>query len=104
MRVSPGRRDNRYATRMDVTVPARLREIGSTERFDVLIEDMSLTGFCCSTSFDLNVGQAVAITMPGLASLEARVAWAQHYRYGCEFNRALHVAVLDHIVRQHRKA
>ena len=88
---------------MDVTVPAMLREIGSAQRFDVQIEDMSLTGFCCATSFRLNVGQLVAITLPGFASLEARVAWAQRYRYGCEFDRALHVAVFDHIVRQHRK-
>lgn len=97
------RRDNRYAARLDVKVSAVLREYGSAQRFEVDIEDLSLTGFRCHTSFSLTVGQVVSITMPGLAPLESRVAWVDGFRYGCSFDRALHVAVFDHLVRSHRK-
>lgn len=98
------RRDNRYAARLDVKVSAVLREFGSSQRFEVDIEDLSLTGFRCHTSFRLTVGQIVSVTIPGLAPLESRVAWVDGFRYGCSFDRALHVAVFDHLVRRHRKA
>jgi hypothetical protein len=103
MRTATVRRDNRYATRLDVKVSAVLREYGSSQRFEVDLEDLSLTGFRCCTSFRLSVGQTVAVTIPGLAPLQARVARADGHNYGCAFERALHVAVFDHLVRRHRK-
>jgi hypothetical protein len=104
MRPQVSRRDNRYATRLDVKLDAALRELGSSQRFDIQVEDLSLTGFRFSTSFRLNVGQLVSVTIPGLAALEARVAWVEGYRYGAAFDRALHVAVFDHLVARYRKA
>lgn len=103
MRQSVSRRDNRYAARLDVKLSATLREMGSSKRFDVQVEDLSLTGFRCTTTFRLNPGQVVAITIPSLASLEARVAWAEGYLYGCSFERALHVAVFDNLVSRFPK-
>jgi hypothetical protein len=103
MRQQLARRDNRYAARLDVKLDAALRELGSSQRFDIHVEDLSLTGLGFTTSFRLNVGQLVAVTIPGLAALEARVAWAEGYSYGCAFDRALHVAVFDHLVARYRK-
>ena len=103
MRQQVSRRDNRYAARLDVKLDAALRELGSSQRFDIHVEDLSLTGFRFTKSFHLNVGQLVAITIPGLSALEARVAWIDGSRCGCAFDRALHVAVLDHLVARHRK-
>jgi len=102
MRHQVARRDNRYASRLDVRLDAALRELGSSQRFDIHVEDLSLTGFRFTTSFRLNVGQLVSVTIPGFAALEARVAWVDGYRYGCAFDRALHVAVFDHLVAQYR--
>jgi hypothetical protein len=104
MRPQVSRRDNRYATRLDVKLDAALRELGSSQRFDIQVEDLSLTGFRFATCFRLNVGQLVSVTIPGLAALEARVAWVEGYRYGAAFDRALHVAVFDHLVARYRKA
>ena len=103
MRAQAARRDSRYATRLDVRLNAALRELGSSQRFTVDVIDLSLTGFRCETSFNLRVGQAVSVTIPGLAPLEATVAWADGFRYGCAFERALHVAVFDHFVARYRK-
>jgi hypothetical protein len=102
MRVAAVRKDNRFATRLDVCLEAKLREVGSSSRFKIAIEDLSLTGFRATTSFRLAEGQTVVVTIPTLAPLEARVAWAKGYAYGCAFDRALHVAVFDHLVRQFR--
>ncbi len=103
MRQQVSRRDNRYAARLDVKLDAALRELGSSQRFDIHVDDLSLTGFRFNASFRLNVGQLVAVTIPGLAALEARVAWVDGFHYGCAFDRALHVAVFDHLVTRHRK-
>jgi PilZ domain len=102
MRTAAAKRDNRYGTRLDVRVTATLREVGSSSKFDVQITDLSLSGFRCSTLFRLSEGQAVAITIPGLSPLEATVAWGDGSHYGCRFERALHVAVFDHLVTRFR--
>jgi len=104
MRVRTVRRDNRYSTRLDVKLNAALREMGSASKFTIDIIDLSLTGFRCETAFRLQEGQAVSVTIPGLAALEARVAWVDGFRYGCAFENALHVAVFDHLVARFRKA
>lgn len=96
-------RDNRYAARLDVKLDALLRELGSANRFEIHVTDLSLTGIGFTTSFRLNIDQLVTITIPGLAGLEARVAWVSGFNYGCAFERALHVAVFDHLVGQYRK-
>lgn len=103
MRQATAKRDNRYGARLDVKVAAALRELGSASKFEVQIDDLSLSGFRCSTGYRLNAGQSVVITIPGLGPLEARVAWADKTHYGCAFERALHVAVFDHLVAQYRK-
>lgn len=103
MRQQLARRDNRYAARLDVKLDAALRELGSSQRFDIHVEDLSLTGLRFCTSFRLQPGQLVSVTIPGLAALEARVAWTEGSNYGCAFDRALHVAVFDHLVARYRK-
>jgi len=104
MRLRNARRDNRYATRLDVKLNAVLREMGSSQKFTIDIIDLSLTGFRCETAFRLQVDQNVSVTIPGLAPLEARVAWVEGFRYGCAFENALHIAVFDHLVSRYRKA
>lgn len=89
--------EGRRALRKAVGMRARLRERGAN-RFTVDVVDLSTTGFRCETSFTLYVGHVVWLTLPGLAGLEATVAWKRSYCYGFAFNRPLHPAVFDHIV------
>lgn len=104
MRIKPVRSDGRYAARRAIAMTAQLRRYGSQHRFSVAVRDFSMTGFRCETSFGLNVGEYIALIMPGFLPLEAQIVWADGDRYGCAFGHALHVAVYDHIVRQHRTA
>ncbi len=104
MRIQSVRRDNRYSTRLDVKLNAALRELGSPKKFTIDIIDLSLTGLRFDTAFRLQVGQFVLVSIPGLAPLEAKVAWIEGFRYGAAFENALHVAVFDHLVSKYKKA
>ena len=102
MSVLVNKRDHRSTLRLDVKVTAWLREQGSSFKFDVDVIDLSMTGFRISTSAKLVVGQHVFITIPGIATLDAKIAWTQRLVHGASFTRPLHVAVFDHIAEKYR--
>ena len=87
----------RYALRRTVKMRAHLRDRGQT-KFEIDVVDLSMSGFRAETSFTLWPGTVVWLTLPGLASLEAVVAWRDKFKYGCAFAKTLHPAVFDHIV------
>jgi hypothetical protein len=93
--------DGRRAQRLDVRMKASLRESGCT-KFNVDVLDMSVSGFRFETAYSIAPSSRVWLTIPGLAALEAIVAWQDHYRYGCYFVDPLHIAVFDHIVAHQR--
>ncbi len=89
--------ENRRALRRAVKVRAHLRDRGQT-RFEIDVVDLSQSGFRAQTSFTLWPGTVVWLTLPGLAPLEAVVAWRDRSTYGCAFAKPLHSAVFEHIV------
>jgi hypothetical protein len=89
--------DARRALRKSVKMRAHLRDRGQT-RFEIEVTDLSMSGFRAETSFTLWPGTIVWLTLPGLAALEAVVAWRDKYKYGCAFAKPLHPAVFEHIV------
>jgi PilZ domain len=99
-RANARNRDARRAMRLDVAFDAGLREPGSS-KFQISVVDLSVTGFRCETSFSLREGSTVWLTIPGLAGIEAIVAWKDQFHYGCSFKAPLHIAVFDHIARLH---
>ncbi len=89
--------DRRDTLRRPVRMRAHLRDRGQT-RFDLDVADLSDAGFRAETSFALYPGTIVWLTLPGLAPIEAVVAWRDKFHYGCAFARPLHPAVHEHIV------
>ena len=89
--------ESRRSLRKAVTMRAHLRDRGQT-RFEIDVTDLSLMGFRAETSFTLWPGTIVWLTLPGLAGLEAVVAWRDKTQYGCAFAKPLHPAVFDHII------
>ena len=89
--------ESRRAARRPVAIHARLRPPGS-DRLAVDVTDLSETGFQIDTVYRLHVGATVWLAIPGLAALEAVVAWHRDRHYGCRFQRPLYPAVFDHIV------
>lgn len=61
-------------------------------------------GFRFETSFTIRPGNRVFVTIPGMSTLEAYVAWARGFIYGAEFDQPLYVAVFDMIAARHKKA
>ncbi len=88
--------DSRRSLRTAVKMRAHLRDRGQT-RFEIDVVDLSQAGFRAETSFTLWPGTVVWLTLPGLAALEAVVAWRDKLSYGCAFAKPLHPAVFEHI-------
>ena len=103
MRLLSAHRDGRYASRHIVLMTAKLRRHGSSHRFDVRVHDLSTTGFLCETVFGLRVGDCLSLILEGFAPLDSKIVWGVKDRYGCAFNRPLHIAVLDHILRTQQR-
>ena len=89
--------DRRDSPRQAVRMRAHLRDRDQT-RFDLEMSDLSAGGFQAATSFALQPGTAVWLTLPGLAPIEAVVSWRDRFHYGCAFTTPLHPAVHDHLV------
>ena len=77
-----------------------MREAGGS-RFDVEVEDLSVTGFRIDTIYRVPVGAQVFLTIPTFAALEAKVAWSNGKGYGCHFTQPLHPSVFDTIAARH---
>lgn len=81
-----------------VQIPAEIREKGAG-RQKVSVIDLSRSGFRMHCIFLIPQDRTVFLTMQGLESLEARIAWHDDDYYGCEFSQRLHEAVYDHIIK-----
>jgi len=89
--------ENRGALRKPVALDAQLRDRGSS-KFAVRVVDISTTGFRAECEFRLHEGTLVWLTLPGMAGLEARVAWRDgNFLYGFVFAQPLHEAVFERI-------
>jgi PilZ domain len=90
----------REFVRDPVSIPADIREKGAGKQ-KVSVIDLSRSGFRMHCIFLIPEDRTVFLTMKGLESLEARIAWHDDDYYGCEFKQRLHEAVYDHIIRSY---
>lgn len=90
---------SRQAERTSVTMGAGLRQRGASG-VTIQILDLSTHGFRASTHLDLARGADVWLKLPGLEALHAKVAWMDGHLVGCAFERPLHPAVLQMMVRR----
>ncbi len=91
--------NGRQAERTHVEMGAGLRQRGASG-VTVRILDLSTHGFRASTHLDLQAGADVWLKLPGLEPLHAKVAWTSAHFVGCAFERPLHPAVLQMVVRK----
>ena len=66
------------------------------------LEDISQSGFRIAWYPGCSADKPLRIRIPGLQLLTANIRWQEGKAIGCAFSEPLHVAVLDHIVRQTR--
>lgn len=89
----------RKATRTPVDLSAGLRQRGASG-VAVRVLDLSQHGFRVLTHLELPIGSDVWLRLPGLEPCHASVAWQEGQYIGCAFERPLHPAVLDMVVRR----
>lgn len=96
-------RASRKSERVSLELGAGLRQRGGTG-VSIQIMDLSTDGFRASTHLQLEKGSDVWLRLPGLEPYQAKVMWSMGAFIGCAFERPLHPAVLDMIVRKGSKA
>jgi hypothetical protein len=89
----------RKSERTSVDLGAGLRQRGASG-VSVRVMDLSPHGFRAATHLELPEGTDVWLRLPGLEPFHARVAWCEGHYVGCAFDRPLHPAVVDMIVRK----
>lgn len=90
---------SRKSERVSLDMGAGLRQRGGTG-VSIQIVDLSTDGFRASTHLQLAKGTDVWLRLPGLEPYQARVMWAKGNFIGCAFERPLHPAVLEMIVKK----
>ena len=103
IRPAASTRASRKSERVALEIGAGLRQRGGTG-VGIQIMDLSTDGFRASTHLQLEKGSDVWLRLPGLEPYQAKVMWAKGNFIGCAFERPLHPAVLDMIVRKGSKA
>jgi hypothetical protein len=89
--------EDRSAPRISLDIPAILRPSGVTG-FGVHVTNLSLSGFACDATTGMPVGSRCWLSLPGLAPLQAEVAWNNGVTVGCGFSNLLNQSVLDAII------
>jgi hypothetical protein len=90
---------SRKSERVKLELGAGLRQRGGTG-VAIQILDLSTDGFRATTHLQLEKGSDVWLRLPGLEPHHAKVMWAKGAFIGCAFERPLHPAVLDMVVRK----
>jgi hypothetical protein len=93
--------DGRQADRHDVLIGVKLRRAGETW-FASRIVDLTLEGFRLQSFVKLEAGMELWIMLPGFEGRRATIIWALNHEAGCSFERPLHPAILDHILKTAR--
>jgi len=96
---SPKSHRPRNSQRLNVDMSAGLRQRGASG-VSVRVLDLSTHGFRAATHLELAKGTDVWLRLPGLEPYHAKVAWSEGHYVGCAFERPLHAAVVEMIVRK----
>lgn len=89
----------RKSPRVALEMGAGLRQRGASG-ISVQVVDLSTDGFRAATHLELEKGSDVWLRLPGLEASHAKVVWCRSQHIGCVFERPLHPAVLDMVVKK----
>jgi hypothetical protein len=90
--------DGRFAERKLVTIRAEIKESGSG-KYQIWVVDLSKTGFRIQLLTTLEPARTQFLMLPGFQPLAAHIAWREGDEYGLRFDKALHIAVFEHIAK-----
>lgn len=88
----------RIAERKLVSIRAEIKESGSG-KYQIWVVDLSKTGFRIKLLTTLEPTRTQFLMLPGFQPLAAHIAWREGDEYGLRFDKALHIAVFEHIAK-----
>jgi hypothetical protein len=88
----------RRDTRAAVAAICQLR-IGSGPWRPASLVDISRSGFRIAWLPQCPIGRRLWVRLPGLEPMPAYIRWRDQRGVGCEFERPLHIAVMEHLAR-----
>lgn len=88
--------------RTPVALTCRLR-IGSGPWRPANLVDLSRSGFRIAWLPSGSVGRSLWVRIPGLEAMPARIRWRDLGGVGCQFDRPLGIAVVEHFSRKARR-
>lgn len=91
----------RFNDRYNLLINVKLRRSGESW-FNARVGNLSPTGFRVQSFARLETESLVWIMLPGFDARRARVMWVREHEAGCQFERPLHPAIFDHILRMNR--
>ncbi len=94
--------EDRSAKRTQIAIPAELRASG-TRRFQTIVSDLSLSGFCASSVQILHPGTICWLSLPGLGPLQAEIIWWEDNLCGGAFDRLLSPIVHESLLARHSR-
>lgn len=97
-RLQDSERSARMAERRHVVLSIKVRRPGESW-FKSSIADLSITGFRLQSFMKLQAASDIWIMLPGFEGRRATVLWTRGHEAGCAFERPLHPAIFDHIIR-----
>jgi hypothetical protein len=88
--VSPAER--RLAKRVPLNLATRIRHSG-LEHGNMVIHDLSFTGFKGKTDVDLAKGAMISVSLPNIGLVRATVKWCRDHDVAAQFHRPVDVRV-----------
>lgn len=85
-----------------LTFAAEVQFRSGTRRASVKVSDISTLGARVSGVFLVHQGDHIFLKLPMIEPIPARIAWANSFEFGCEFDRPLSEPVLDAITAAKR--
>lgn len=90
---------DRKAARQTTGIEAQLRRLGHIN-YSIKLRDISPDGCQVDLVERPAVGEVMHVKLPGLGTMEARVRWVDNYVAGLKFERPMHPAVFDLLLRR----
>ncbi|MCF8706809.1 PilZ domain-containing protein [Rhizorhapis sp. SPR117] len=91
----------RLNDRHNLLISVKLRRSGENW-FNARLANLSPTGFRVQSFAKLEMDSLIWVMLPGFDARRAKVIWTRDHESGCQFERPLHPAIFDHILRMNR--
>ena len=92
--------ERRESERHIISLQAKARRPNGGAFAAVTITNISVGGFETLGLEPFSPGTDILIYLPGIAPRKATVIWQKDGRTGSQFDEPLHIAVVDHLIKQ----